>query len=96
MAQTSQQPRLRRVPLFKGKKQKIPLDTKRVPTELYAAEEPAPPHEARLTYYGGALSKNVSVFTNFWGNGWANDAGMNTIMGQINPFFYYHRNEPPD
>jgi hypothetical protein len=77
--------RVRIVPLYK--KRKGPTLKGKESTELFEGTAPAPPPDAHLTYNGGTLIQNVSVFTNFWGNGWSTDMTMQGIMGQVNQFF---------
>lgn len=81
--------RVRVVPILKKKKVKVPAPPTEGPEriELFEGDVPAPPANAQLTWYGGAIIQNVSVFTIFWGNGWSTDAGMKSLMGQINQFF---------
>ena len=85
--------RVRIVPLYKGKKRKPAPESEEglvkgnQERELFEGEAPAPPANARLTYNGGPLIPNVTVYTIFWGNTWSTDPVMNTLMGQINQFF---------
>jgi hypothetical protein len=81
--------RVRVVPILKRKKVKVPVpapeDRERI--ELFAGDVPSPPANAQLTYNGGALIQNVTVYTIFWGSGWSGDVTMQGIMGQVNQFF---------
>ncbi len=81
--------RVRVVPILKRKKVKVPIPAgeDKEHTELFEGDVPSPPANAHLTYNGGALIQNVTVYTIFWGNGWSGDASMQGIMGQVNQFF---------
>lgn len=83
------QSRVRIVPILKRKKVKVPVGAPREkePTELFEGDVPAPPANAKLTYNGGALIQNVTVYTIFWGNGWDGDAAMQDVLGQVNQFY---------
>lgn len=81
--------RVRVVPILKRKKVKVPVpapEGKEHP-ELFEGDVPSPPANAHLTYNGGALIQNVTVYTIFWGNGWSGNATMQGLMGLVNQFF---------
>ena len=42
---------------------------------------------ANFTYRGGALIEAAKVFTIFWGQSWADDAGAKTLAAAVNQFF---------
>ncbi|HTR28589.1 MAG TPA: hypothetical protein VMH27_04935 [Puia sp.] len=81
--------RVRIVPILKRKKVGVPVSApqEKEKVEVFEGDVPAPPANARLTYNGGALIQNVTVYTIFWGSGWAGDAAMKTVMAQVNQFF---------
>ena len=81
--------RVRVVPILKRRKVKIPVPVieGKEHTDLFQGDVPSPPANAKLTYNGGALIQNVTVYTIFWGNGWSGDPAMKDTMDQINQFF---------
>jgi hypothetical protein len=81
--------RVRIVPILKRKKVRVPVPApqEKEQTAVFEGDVPAPPANAQLTYYGGALIQNVTVYTIFVGNGWAGDGTMKSVMSQVNQFF---------
>jgi hypothetical protein len=79
--------RVRIVPLYKKATKRGPAPKEKESTEVFEGAAPAPPKGAHLSYNGGALLENVTVYSIFWGNGWSTNATMQGLMGQVNQFF---------
>ena len=80
---------MRIVPIINKKRVNVPVSSTsdREHIELFEGDVPSPPPNAQLTWYGGSIIQNVTVFSIFWGNGWSTDSSMQNLMNQINQFF---------
>jgi hypothetical protein len=82
---------IRVVPLHHPKPS-IPIDDLGRPTEqgerdLFDGKPHAAPANAHLSYNGGPLLTNVTVFTVFWGKLWGTTPSSKTMMTNLNAFF---------
>ncbi len=55
--------------------------------DLFDGKPHVGPATAKLTYRGGALLKNVAVFTIFWGKLWGSNKTSIKLIANINKFF---------
>ncbi len=55
--------------------------------DLFDGKPHVAPASAKLTYRGGALLKNVAVFTIFWGKLWGSNKTSIKLIANINKFF---------